>query len=406
MNKKTSFRPLNSENNTSKRDSALGSLLHSEHIVEIEKMAIGGDGVARIPYEGKTIVVFVGKAAPLDTLRIKIITAEKTFLFGQIIDVVKPGPSRRAPPCPYAVRCGGCSWQQISDEEQIAQKEKLLKELFKKFLPASSYQLEETVRSPKLFNYRNRIQLKQQGQWLGYFQDKSHEIVDIESCLIADKIISDEIPKLKRTLKAVTETQKYELKINQSDLFEFLRIGDKGQGLSFSQVNTSLNALLASSVVEIIKKIEPTQMTELYAGSGNFTFALSNALPKLAIDAVEMNSQLTTAATKKVIAENLQKRITFFTADCDAFASRRPVSSQLVLLDPPRAGASENILKKLIDSSCANILYISCQPVSLARDLQILDLQKHGYSIEWLQIFDMFPQTDHFETLVWLKKQQ
>lgn len=389
-----------------KRDSVLESLLHSEHTVEIEKMAVGGDGVARITYQDKKLVVFVGKSAPKDILKIKITQAEKSFLFGSIVEVLTPGPSRRTPPCQYAPVCGGCSWQQINDDEQILQKENLLKELFVKFLPSVNYKLEKTVQSPKLFNYRNRIQLKSQNGLLGYFADKSHDLVDINACLIAENRISDEIVKLKSTLRSSDQLVKYELKINQSDKFEFNRIGQKGEGLSFSQVNTELNQLLVASVMDLVKQSEAKNITELYAGSGNFSFEMVKSNPTLSVEAVEMNPDLTSNAAKKIAQLNLQKKLTFFTTDCDSYVKRRALSTELVLLDPPRAGCSDIVLNKISEQMPEHLIYISCHPVSLVRDLQKLGLQKNNYRIQALQIFNMFPQTDHFETLVWLTKNQ
>ena len=156
------FRKLAPQSKVSneKRGSGLESLLRSEHIVTVEKMSIGGDGVARIPVLDRTVVVFIPKSAPHDELKIKISQTDRTFLFGEILEIIKPSPFRREPPCPVAFECGGCSWQQIVEAEQINQKELLLKELFKKFLPDLNYDLLPTVTSDKKFEYRNPIQLK------------------------------------------------------------------------------------------------------------------------------------------------------------------------------------------------------------------------------------------------------
>ncbi len=367
-------------------------------------MAVGGDGVARIPFQDKSLVIFVGKTAPKDQVRIKIVSVEKNFLNGVILEILKPGPHRREPPCSFALRCGGCSWQQITEDEQVRQKEMLLQELFKKFLPDVPYTLKTTVRSPQELHYRNRIQLKRQNELLGYFEDKTHQLVDINACLIADKRISDEIPNLKRTLKKDAEVTKYEIKISQDNELSHNRIGEKGQGLSFAQVNTEMNCLLKTEVAELALSASPRTVSELYAGAGNFTFDLARSLPATTIEAVELNPELTTAAIKKVTALNLQKRLSFFTSDCDTFVARRSLSSDFILLDPPRAGCSDVVLQKVSGSDAKNILYISCHPVSLVRDLQKLNLAKNGYTIQSLQVFDMFPQTDHFETVVMLAK--
>ncbi len=207
------FRKLTPQvNESNKRGSGLESLLHSEHIVTIEKMSIGGDGVARIPVLDRTVVVFIPKSAPQDELKIKISQTEKTFLFGEIIQIIKPSPFRRDPPCPVALDCGGCSWQQFAESEQINQKELLLKELFKKFLPDVKHDLLPTITSDKNFEYRNRIQLKHFQNKLGYFKSNSHDIVPITDCLIAEPPIRAKVAELVQTLKPTVELKKYEIK--------------------------------------------------------------------------------------------------------------------------------------------------------------------------------------------------
>lgn len=404
MKKKSSlpFRPLVNFSKPAKRDSELESLLHSEHIVQIEKMAVGGDGVARIPYKDKSIVVFVDRVAPTETVKIKITAAEKTFLKGTVIEIVKPSPARRKAPCQYYDECGGCSWQHFSEDVQVQQKELLLKELFQKFLPEIPFQLKPTVCSEKSFNYRNRIQLKHLDQKLGYFKRGTHEIVDINACLIADEKISAQIPALKQKLRPTSEVKKYELRLTQDNLFDSYRIGDLGEGLAFSQVNNSVNEKLVAAVLDITAQANPTFASELYSGSGNFSFAMLALLKDLSLECAELNSDLTTHATKKILALGLQKRALTFTANCDHFVQRRELSNQFVLLDPPRSGCSEIVIQKLAETSPKNIVYVSCHPVYLARDLKrLLTVQPH-YRVEKLQIYDMFPQTDHFETLVHL----
>ncbi len=398
--KKTSH--PNEKSNSKKRDSELESLLHSEHTVVIEKMAIGGDGVARIPFKDKSIVVFVNRSAPEDHVLIQITQVEKSFLKAKVIKVLRASPFRRNAPCVYFDKCGGCSWQHIVEDEQIRQKENLLKELLKKFTPDLTYQLEQTITSKNVFNYRNRIQLKHLNSSLGYFQNETHDIVDIDTCLIADLKISSEIKKLKQSLKPTIELKKYELRINQNNEFESYRIGEKGEGLSFSQVNNSVNTQLIELVSEAVIQINPSFITELYAGSGNFTFELLKKLTQLKVESVELNPELTSYATKHLTALNLQKRLFAFTTDCESFVQRRSLSEELVLLDPPRAGVSDIVLKKIKSTRPKNIIYISCHPVSLARDLQKMNASDSKYKIQKLVILDMFPQTDHFETFVHL----
>lgn len=384
------------------RDSKLESLLNSKHIVTIEKLAVGGAGIARIQHNGKPVVAFVHRAAPQDVIEIEVTSVEKSFLRATITKIIEASPTRRASPCSYSEHCGGCHWQHITEVEQVYQKELILTELLKKFVPQLSFNLSPTVQGKNTFHYRNRIQLKQLQNQLGYFRHGTHDLIDIDSCLIADKKISEKIPSLKQSLKPSKDLVKYELKINLKNEFEHYKIGNEGEGLSFAQVNNEINDLLVQKTVQLVEQIQPDFLTELYAGAGNFTFPLLNQLKSLKIESVELNSQLTQHALKISLEKNMQKRLTVFTSDCESYVARRPLSQKLVLLDPPRAGTSEPILKKILSQNVENLVYISCQPTALARDLQYLTKQQNKFSIKHLQIFDMFPQTEHFETLVWL----
>lgn len=388
--------------NPKKRDSELESLLHSEHIVQIEKLIVGGDGLARIQFQDKSLVVFVPRSAPGDELKIKISHVEKNHLLGEILEIVKASNHRQKPPCAYFQDCGGCSWQHVADDEQIRQKELILKDLFHKFLPNINYTLLPTVRSEKNLRYRNRIQLKQMGAQFGYFKKSSHNIVDIEDCLLAENEISSQIPSIKSKLKPSSDLKKFELRLNHQNQFEFYPIGQDGEGLSFSQVNNFVNQQLIQTVVSMVQQKNPPRLTELYAGAGNFTFPLLQKMQELQIESVEMNSKLTQFTVAQSTQLKLQKRLFAFTSDCESFAERRALSSDFVLLDPPRSGTSDVVLNKILQTSPQNILYISCHPVFLARDLKKMLEKAPQYQLQHLQIFDMFPQTDHFETVVLL----
>lgn len=365
-------------------------------------MAVGGAGVARLPFKEKSIVVFIDRVAPNEKAKIKITSVEKNFLKATLVEVIEPSVHRRLAPCEYFERCGGCSWQHIVETEQVHQKEFLLKELFQKFVPELSFSLDPTITSELSFGYRNRIQLKHQGSQLGYFQNGTHEIVDIDHCPIADPLISEQIPQFKKKLKPTTDLKKYELRINQKNEFESYRIGEAGEGLAFSQVNNFINAKLVSAVSNLVEQINPQFLTELYAGSGNFTFELLKVLKNLKVESIELNSDLTEFAVKQMFNLGLQKRMFVFTSNCDDFVERRALSNEFILLDPPRAGCSEIVIKKISDAKPKDLIYVSCHPVFLARDLKRLLSSSPHYQIKKIQIFDMFPQTDHFETLVHL----
>ena len=396
-------KPIFSQNK--KRDSHRESLLHSIHETTIEKMAIGGSGVCRIPFLDQKIVCFVPKSAPHDHVKIKINSVEKNYTTGEILEIINPGPGRRLAPCAHYQDCGGCAWQHLNEDIQIQQKELLLRELIAKFLPNhKDYKLKPTIFDEHNFGYRNRIQLKQIGHSIGYFKPESHDLVDISDCLIAENSLRDWFKNNKNKLKPTDKLKKYELKIDHDNKIQFYPIGVKSEGLSFSQVNRFINHKLVQSVVETVSLYHPQTITELYAGSGNFTFELAKISSQIKIDAVELNAELTNIATKRVLSEKLQKNIRFYTTKSELFAVQNEISNELIFLDPPRQGCEQLLLRSLAQKSPQRILYVSCHPVSLVRDLSYLEKQGYTFKIDYFQIFDMFPQTDHFETVCLIER--
>ena len=402
----------------------LKSLIGQKFDVKIEKLAVGGSGIARHHFIDRDIVIFVPLTAPEDHVHIKIVSVEKTFLIGEVDKILNPSRHRRDPPCRVANICGGCSWQHIVESEQIGQKELILTDLFNKFLKDVPYELTPAVVGKKQFNYRNRIQLKHFGNALGYFKKGSHDIVDIDFCPIADEKINEFIPQLRRQLNELFKSQlndqpkaklnsdlkksdqikKYELKINSDGKFEHYPIGENSEGLSFAQVNSEINDLLVEKTVNEIQKRNPTQITELFAGAGNFTFPMIHALPSAVIKAVELNPQLVKHAVEKIKSLKIQKKLSFFTADCIQFCKTMPLSSDLIMIDPPRGGCEKVILEKIAMTQPKTLVYVSCHPVNLVRDLAYLQKLGYSFAIKYLQVFDMFPQTDHFETLCIIEK--
>jgi 23S rRNA (uracil1939-C5)-methyltransferase len=387
-----------------KRDSELESLLHSEHTISIEKLAVGGSGIGRIDFQDKKLVVFIPKSAPQDEVRVRITHVEKNFLNGEIVQILKPSPYRREAPCLYFNECGGCAWQHIDEKHQVEQKELILTDLFKKFLPEQKYNLLPTMVGSQKFEYRNRIQLKQFGKQLGYFKPESHDLVDIEDCMISEAPLRDWLKTNKSKIRPSDKLRKHELKINADSKVEFYPIGAQSEGLSFSQVNRFVNAMLVDATVNLVKETQPKSLTEFYAGAGNFTFPLSQISKDLQIDAIELNPALTATAVDLVKSQKLHKQIRFYTTKSELFPLRNTMSSDMIMLDPPRQGCEKSLLEKIAETKPKYLLYISCHPVSLVRDLQVLNQNGFQFEISHLQIFDMFPQTDHFETLCLLKR--
>ena len=372
--------------------------------VHVERLAVGGRGVAR--HNG--LVIFVADAAPDEEAEVEITFVKKNFAEADLVRVIRPSPSRIQPPCPVAGRCGGCNWQHIDAVTQLTWKRQLVLESLQKFsgFAVDDSMIAATVPSPKAFRYRNRVQLHHSGPRMGFFARGSHDIVDIDDCPISDERLSSQIPALKKEFEHA-KAGRFEIFVKPSG--GTARMDRSAVGAAeapFSQVNTEQNENLIAEVLRLVAKYLGSSRTvyDLYAGGGNFTFPLAERFPEVKLVGVELNSESVRSANKRAMAENA--RVEFYEASVDDFVASQTNSkdapaelgrSSLVILDPPRTGCGPGVMENLSQLKPQTILYVSCHPVTLARDLK--PLSEAGYKLESVQAFDMFPQTDHVETV-------
>lgn len=382
----------------SNRGGAKAPPLGSKIKVKIEKLAIGGAGVAR--YEG--LVVFVPQVAPNEEVLVEITLVKKNFAEAKLLEVLTPSSSRRTPPCPIAADCGGCNWQHLTEEEQRHQKEKLVFETIRKFNPTAEFEYLPIKPSPRSLRYRNRIQPKFKNGNFGFFARNSHEIIETTDCLITEEALAAHFSEVKTWAQNKDEKslQRLEMYISEDGPIRYGAITDEDDGIGFSQVNRFQNQDLIKTALSWAGDDQYDKVFDLYAGSGNFTFPLAEKFPTSKIIGVELNQKLVERAKAKIT----DSRIKFFLSDVETYARRADFgTNDLVLLDPPRAGASEFTMRTLAAAAPKKIIYISCHPVSLARDLNWFFAWAHKFNkkvkLTRIQAFEMFPQTDHVETI-------
>jgi 23S rRNA (uracil1939-C5)-methyltransferase len=366
--------------------------------IEIEKLSFGGDGVGR--HDG--LVYFVPFSAPGDRLKIRVTEKKKNFARAEIIEILTPGSSRVQPPCPVFGRCGGCTWQHVSYAEQLRQKQAIVEDQLKRVLMHRT-QILPIIPSPNEYRYRNRIQLKFDGQNLGFYARQSHDVINIQDCPITEEALAQQIQPLQvKLMKDKTRSiPKVELLLTPAGKVETVFEDSPFEGVGFSQVNTAQNQNLTSTVMEWMKGRAAPVVYDLYAGSGNFSFPFLNLFPKSTVIGVELNDKSVRLAQQQIKTLNLSpNRMRFYLSDVELFLKRNILQpDSLVLLDPPRNGCSESVLRALGNQKLQRIYYISCNPSALARDLERLKDWGHWRPVR-VQPFDMFPQTDHVETLV------
>lgn len=343
--------------------------------VTIDKLAYGGAGLAAI--DGKRL--FVPFAAPGDLADVEIVADHGSYAEAGIIRIVKSSPCRVESRCPVFGQCGGCQWQHISYEAQLAWKKIILVETIERIGKIRSPHVLSALPSPLQWNYRNRVQLHVDSKGrVGFYRPKSKEVVEFERCLIADESLNEML---------TVHREEY-------------RRRDRGIGLKlregphFSQVNSAQNEQVKGILTEWLQEIPHATIVELYAGSGNFTFPMACVAKKVV--ALEIDGNAVEHARRHAGDCGISN-VTFHRMP--AHRARQVFhrgSPDIVFMDPPRKGAAEAI-DAIAELAPKAILYMSCDPATMARD--VLQLVEHGWHLEKSLPIDMFPQTFHIESL-------
>ena len=387
--------------------------MQEDLIVDVERILPGGMGLAHAA--GKT--VFVSLAAPGDRVRVRIDRQQGDLLFASIAEIITPSPSRIEPPCPYFGRCGGCDFQQLTYEAQLAAKAEIIRDCLHRIARLENIPEIVVTGSPHEWRYRVRAtwQIDQEQRQIGYYERGSRRVCDVADCAVL-------MPELQATLERVrsTEWNQFPRELQHLDAVtgenavslsppfaEFetkeLSLTVRGEVYQFNaeaffQINRSL---LGPLIDFAIAEASGASVLDLYCGVGLFTLPLARQFQK--VIAVESNPNAARFARRNLQRAALTNARVITATVTDWFrdaATSGPVD--FVLLDPPRAGAESAVIKGILDLNPKHISYVSCDPATLARDLK--KLLAAGYTIQSLAAFDLFPQTHHVETVVRLVK--
>lgn len=412
----------------------------------IDRLTYGPAGVGRA--DGK--VVFVPGTVPGDEVEVVLDEEKKNYATGHVLTLRQPSPQRRSPPCPYVPRCGGCPWQHVTYAEQLRAKEDIVREQMRRIGGIAEPPILPIIPSPQEWHYRHRIRLRaEENARLGFYQASSHELVEIESCLIAGEDITAALREARAWLPTLrTIVRRVELITSEpargvvlvgnaeggfraedetqcanflhahptvSGLMLFgrgwrrvwgdsritLDLGDDGQTLAvspgvFTQVNLAGNRTLIATLLKLGNFQAEQRVIELYCGAGNLSIPLAYHVRELI--GIE-HDQVAIADAQANAACTGLKNTRFVCASALTGVQnllRSGVRADIVVLDPPRAGAAEviDIIPRL---GAQKVLFVSCDPATLARDLR--RLSTHGYHTQLLQPLDLFPHTYHVETI-------
>ena len=363
----------------------------------------------------ENLTVFVPLSAKGDRLRVRIKQLKGKTAFAEIVEILKSSSDRTEPRCPYFGRCGGCNFQQMTYAAQLEAKVGIVRDCLTR-IGKINYEPEiPIVASPRDYEYRSRASwhLDSREKRFGYFQRKSHDIIDVETCPIL-------VPELEQTLKSFRENPPWEsfwskvveveaataggeTSVYSAEIIEptkeisFAANGEKYfyDAMSFFQGNS----FLIESLIEIaLRSASGKVALDLYCGVGLFTLPLAGKFETVV--GVEGSEQAINFAEKN--AENAQlSNIKFHSEDVSDWLKENAKDLKnldFVLLDPPRAGTEKETIENLLCLKPKQISYVSCEPSTLARDLKVLC--DNGYSIDSITALDLFPQTHHVETVV------
>jgi len=422
--------------------------------VTIESLAFGGDGVAHAPR-----AIFVPGSAPGDRLRVRIVESRATWARAEIVETIDPSPLRRDPPCPYASRCGGCQWQQVGEETQAAAKRRAVEDALRRIGGFKEIDVSPLIAAGPPLRYRRRIRFRARRQGertiTGFLRPRSAQVVDVDACLQMTEGLERAYRALRSALAAgpIGGVEEIDLAVGSDDaaavaafhlpvepkraerapvacLADALvgsgslqgwaalspdgRILDAGgevtltddfpegsvpgapftlrrRGWAFSQASVEANLALVRTAIEALGDPFPRRVIELYAGSGNFTLPLSSLASEVV--AVEGDPDAARELRDNLAAAERNARVI---AGDVKDALGRIDAADAVLLDPPRTGAAEAV-PFLLAIAPRRIVYVSCHPATLARDLA--RLAEGGYRVDGVRALDLFPQTYHVETV-------
>lgn len=384
-----------------------------KNVVRIENLDHFGRGIARID----NIPVFIDGVLKEELVEIEIVKQKKNFMEGRAIQILETSPNRIKPKCPYFGICGGCDIMHLDYEHQLFYKQNKVKEIMDKFHIGTKIQ--PIIRTSP-FEYRDKVTLKVNKK-VGYFKKKSYDIVPITKCLIAFPSINQVINVLKNQdlsnikeimIRSFDKETMIQFKGEKGILCDkvdsiyqndtkirgkeniIAKIGDISYLVSpnsFFQVNLEGMEKLYNQVKKYCDLKGNEKVLDLYCGTGTIGLYLSNTCREVL--GIEINASAIEDA-KKNQKYNHITNARFICGDVGSSIHNLDFQPDVVVVDPPRAGLDRKTVDNLLEWETKKIIYVSCDPMTLGRDLQLL---QEKYDIIEITPVDMFPQTYHVE---------
>lgn len=406
-----------------------------QFIISPTTLVYGGDALGRLP-DGRA--VFVPFVLPGEKARIAVRQEKRGHVRGELLEILEPSPQRIAPPCPHFTLCGGCHYQHIPYEMQLAAKTEILRDQLQRIGGLADIPLNPAIASPAPFNYRNHVQfhLDPLGK-LGFQASRSSQVIPITQCHLPEPALNEIWPLL--DLEPVPGLERISLRLGADDDIQLILESSDGQLFEFSveelpisavhlspagavvlagsevllmdilgrsfqvsagaffQVNTRLAEAMVRHILEILPLDPSTTLLEIYCGAGLFSAFLAPQVGRL------VGIEVSPAACCD-FAENLDEfeNVELYEASAGEVLRQVNFHPDVILADPPRSGLDHPTLDALLAQQARWLAYVSCDPATLARDAR--RLSSEGYRLVQVTPFDLFPQTYHIESIsLWEK---
>lgn len=396
--------------------------------MKIEKLDYYGRGISRS--SGK--VYFIENALKDEDVSITLLKEKKKYCEAKLKEISNISKDRTEAKCKYYNVCGGCQIMHIKEEKQEEFKKEKVEEILKKFLKYNK-DVNDIVFS-KNFNYRNKVVLHVKDNKLGFYKNKTNELIEIDKCLLLNPVINDLISYLKNyielkdiekiTIKVGNKTNEVMLIIDGSiayyqnllEIVDVLIINEKVMTTkdyitsyignkkyiikrnSFFQVNYDISTRMYNKVKDVIVKEKSKNVLDLYCGTGTIGIYISDVVSKItgievvsdAIESANTNKKINNAENIEFILGKVEDKLDFISNN----------NIDTVIVDPPRSGLHKKVIPILEKISPKTIIYVSCDPITMARDIKLLS---NNYELVEVTPYDMFPNTYHVECVCVLK---
>jgi len=352
--------------------------------IEATELVAGGDALARV--DG--FPVFASNVFPGDTARVRLYEVKKGFAKGEMVEIVKPSAFRRTAPCPVADECGGCDWTALRLDRQLEAKRRILSESLRRIGKFDVATLPEIRTYPSPLNYRLRSRLHRDGDAVGFYAMRSNRVVPLaRECEVVGIETARHAPTLEGEIWEVDDqliSDERELTITV-DAYTW-RLHTR----AFFQVNRHLLATMLRLVTaHAARTVNRQHAVDLYAGVGFFTLPMARLFDRVTmIEGSALSARyakMNVPWNVKVVEAPVEQHI------------HRVAKANFTFLDPPRAGARQEVIAAVAERTMERITYLSCDPVTFARDAHRITAA--GWRIASLDLLDLFPNTSHVETL-------